>query len=232
MQHDVLILGAGHNGLILAAYLARSGFDVLVLDRRHVAGGGLETVEDPRQPGFLHNTHSFFHRAVDRMPWYRDLELARHGALYIEPALNVAMVLRSGEALCWWTDFEQTAESFAQFSERDAQSLRRWRDEFVPIAERIIIAEAGSPPLPPERRHELLQRSPEGRRLLEVSRLSPLEFVEQNFEHPAVRAGLLFFNGLREVDLRSPGFGHHIPFLLASPAKAQMCRGGSAAQRT
>ena len=42
-------------------------------------------------------------------------------------------------------------------------------------------------------------------------------------------AGLLFFNGLREVDLRERGFGHHIAALIASPAKAQMSRGGSAA---
>ena len=54
-----------------------------------------------------------------------------------------------------------------------------------------------------------------------------LEFVEREFEHPVIRAGLLFFNGLREVDLRLRGFGHHIPALLASPAKAQLCLGGS-----
>ena len=62
-----------------------------------------------------------------------------------------------------------------------------------------------------------------------MSALSPLEFVQQEFEHPTVRAGLLFFNGLREVDLRVRGFGHHIAALLASPAKAQMSRGGTAA---
>ena len=56
-----------------------------------------------------------------------------------------------------------------------------------------------------------------------------MQFVEQEFEHPTIQAGLLFFNGLREVDLRLPGFGHHIAALLASPAKAQMSRGGSAA---
>src|SRR5262249_44714013 len=56
-----------------------------------------------------------------------------------------------------------------------------------------------------------------------------LEFVHREFGHPTIQAGLLFFNGLREVDLRLPGFGHHIPALLASPAKAQMSRGGSAA---
>jgi phytoene dehydrogenase-like protein len=75
----------------------------------------------------------------------------------------------------------------------------------------------------------LLERSHAGRRLLEVSALSPLAFVQQEFEHPTVRAGLLFFNGLREVDLRVKGFGHHIAALLASPAKAQMSRGGTAA---
>lgn len=226
---DGVILGAGHNGLILAAYLARAGLSVLVLERRHTPGGGLATLEDPRSPGFLHNTHSFFHRAVDRMPWYRDLELAKHGARYIEPELNVAMVLEDGRSLLWWNDFEKTCESCAEFSAADAASLRRWRDEFLPIAEKILVPEAAAPPVSPEKRRELLSRSAEGRRLLEVSQLSPLEFVYEQFEHPAVQAGLLFFNGLREVDLRSPGFGHHIPFLLASPAKAQMCVGGSAA---
>lgn len=55
-----------------------------------------------------------------------------------------------------------------------------------------------------------------------------MEFVLREFEHPVIQAGLLFFNGLREVDLRCKGFGHHIPALLAGTGKAQMCRGGSA----
>lgn len=227
--YDGIILGAGHNGLILQAYLGMSCLKTLCIDRAPVAGGGLATMEDPLRSGFHHNPHSFFHRAITQMPWYRDLDLERLGASYIEPPLNVAMILDGGESLEWWTNFEQTVDSFAKFSARDARTLRRWRDEFVPIAEQILRPEMMSPPLPPARRIELLQQTAQGRRLLEVSRLSPLEFVEQEFEHPAIRAGLLFFNGLREVDLRASGFGHHIPFLLASPAKAQMCRGGSAA---
>jgi phytoene dehydrogenase-like protein len=58
--------------------------------------------------------------------------------------------------------------------------------------------------------------------------MSPLEFVQREFENDVVRAGLLFFNGLREVDLRLKGFGHSIPALLAGRHKAQMCLGGSA----
>src|SRR5262249_19507025 len=115
------------------------------------------------------------------------------------------------------------------FRARDADTLRRWHDEFVPIVAQILSPEERSPPLPPAERRALLSRTSAGRRLLAVSALSPLEFVSQEFEHPTIKAGLLFFNGLREVDLRLKGFGHHIAALLASPAKAQMVRGGSAA---
>lgn len=229
MEYDGILLGAGHNSLVLQAYLGRAGLRTLCLERRPIAGGGLATVEDPRRPGFLHNTHSFYHRAVTQMPWYRDLELERRGARYIEPSLNVALLLRDGGALEWWTDFERTVDSFAQFSAHDAAAVQRWRDAFAPIVEEILVPESRSTPVPPEEREARLVKSEHGRLLLEVSRLSPIEFVEREFEHPVIQAGLLFFNGLREVDLRSPGFGHHIPSLLASRHKAQMCLGGSAA---
>jgi phytoene dehydrogenase-like protein len=227
--YDGIILGAGHNGLILQAYLGKVGLKVLALERKGVAGGGLSTLEDPRHPGFLHNTHAFFQRAITAMPWYADLDLARHGAEYIEPELNVALLTSDGGALEWWTDIARTIDSFREFSLRDADTLRRWHDEFVPIVRDILAWESRSPPLPPDERQKLLERSAAGRRLLAVSALSPLEFVQQEFEHPTIQAGLLFFNGLREVDLRVRGFGHHIAALLASPAKAQMSRGGTAA---
>lgn len=226
-MYDGIILGAGHNSLVLQAYLGRAGLKTLCLERAGRPGGGLATIEDPRWPGFRHNIHSVFHRAVDQMPWYGELELARHGARYVEPELNVALVLDSDDALCWWSDFDKTAASFAAFSARDAATLRRWRDAFIPVLQNILAPESRRPPVPPEERSKALQKSAEGRLLLETSALSPLEFVEREFEHPVVRAGLLFFNGLREVDLRLRGFGHHIPALLASPAKAQLCLGGS-----
>src|SRR5262245_47510832 len=227
-RYDGIILGTGHNALVLQGYLSRCGLRTLSLDRAATAGGGLSTVENPRRPGFLHNIHSFFHRAVTAMPWYRDLELLRHGAVYVEPELNVAMILPDGRSLEWWLDFDRTVESFAEFSHRDAATLRRWVEKFRPIVEQIILPEVQSPPLQPERRRELLQRSALGRRFLEVSERTPLDFVREEFEHDVVRAGLLFFNGMREIDLRAPGFGHSIAAILAGRHKAQMCLGGSA----
>jgi phytoene dehydrogenase-like protein len=227
--YDGIILGAGHNSLVLQAYLGKSGLKTVCIDRLDIPGGALTTLEDRHRPGFLHNTHSFYHRALNQMPWYHDLELERRGAVYLEPELNAALILKSGQSLQWWTDFDKTAQSFAQFSQNDAATLRRWRDGFLPIVQKILIPESRSPPIPAERRRALLERSTEGRRLLEASALSPLEFVQREFESPVIRAGLLFFNGLREVDLRCRGFGHHIAALLASSGKAQMCVGGSRA---
>src|SRR5262245_51236431 len=114
--YDGIILGTGHNALILQAYLARAGVRTLSLERAAVAGGGLTTEQNPRRPGFWHNTHSVFHRAVTALPWYHDLELQRHGARYVEPELNVALLLPDGRVLEWWTDLERTADSFAEFS--------------------------------------------------------------------------------------------------------------------
>ena len=160
--YDGIILGAGHNALVLQAYLCKAGLKVLCLERKAIAGGGLTTMEDPRHPGFLHNTHSFFHRAITTMPWYTDLALDRHGVEYIQPELNVALLTSDGRALEWWTDLEKTVESFAHFSRRDAETLRRWHDEFVPIVKNILIPESFSPPLPPEIRKTILQRSAAG----------------------------------------------------------------------
>src|SRR3569833_1662299 len=227
--YDGVILGAGHNGLILQAYLGKAGLKTVSLERRQIAGGGLSTMEDPRFPGFLHNTHGFFQRAITAMPWYRDLDLAARGADYIEPELNVVLLTRDGRALEWWTDFERTAESFHAFDAQDAATLRRWHDDFVPIVENIIAWEGRSPPLPTAERRRQLERSAMDRKHQAASELSPLEFVQREFRNPTIQAGLLFFNGLREVDLRVKGLGHHIAALLASPAKAQMSRGGSAA---
>ncbi|MEC9007964.1 MAG: NAD(P)/FAD-dependent oxidoreductase [Planctomycetota bacterium] len=224
---DGVILGTGHNALVLQAYLCRAGLRVLSVDRAESAGGGLATIENPRLPGFLHNTHSFFHRAITTMPWYTDLELEGHGARYIEPALNVAMICPDSRVLKWWTDLDRTLESVAAVSRRDADVLAGWIARFEPIVENLLIPESSSPPLTPEDRRERLESTADGRLLLEVSALSPLEFVRGEFEDPVVRAGLLFFNGLREVDLRLPGFGHSIPALLAGRHKAQMCVGGS-----
>ena len=226
-QYDVVILGAGHNALVLQAYLAKAGLKTIALERRSKPGGGLDTIEYPAGSGFLQNPHSFFHRGITSMPWFVDLQLEANGAHYIEPNCNVSVINRDHQAIKWHRDFNVTLQTVREFSAADADKLEYWHETFRPVLTEILIPELRRPPVPTQERSHLLHQSAAGRLLLKVSALSPLEFVNREFEHPFVKGALLFFNGLREVDLRLPGFGYHIPALLASDTLAQMCVGGS-----
>ena len=82
--YDGVIIGAGHNGLTLAAYLSRAGLKVAVLERNAEIGGGTST-QEPTLPGYRFNLHSNFFMGFGLAPLMRDLELHRFGYSYIEP---------------------------------------------------------------------------------------------------------------------------------------------------
>jgi len=120
---DGVIVGAGHNGLTLAAYMARSGFKVGVFERNPWVGGGC-TTEEPILPGFRCNLHSNFYIGFSQNPLMRDLELARFGFSTIAPPVQHGVTLRDGTALTIHTDIAKTCASIARFSRRDADAFR------------------------------------------------------------------------------------------------------------
>jgi len=94
---DGIIIGSGHNGLVCAAYLARAGLKVVVVERNPEIGGGC-TTQEVTLPGFRHNLHSNFH-FFEMGPVARDLELARYGLRYIYPEVQHGMAFRDGTAV-------------------------------------------------------------------------------------------------------------------------------------
>ena len=86
--YDAVIIGAGHNGLALGTYLAKSGLDVAIFEKRAEEGGGLCT-EELTRPGFLHNVHCNYHTLVGVSPVYADLELDKHGLRYERPPVQM-----------------------------------------------------------------------------------------------------------------------------------------------
>jgi len=120
MQHDVIIIGGGHNGLTCAAYLARAGLDVLVLERRVVLGGAAVTEEF--HPGFRNSvasyTVSLLHPKV-----IADLRLAEHGLRIVTRPFSNFLPLPDGNYLASGADLAATQAQFARFSDRDAARL-------------------------------------------------------------------------------------------------------------
>ena len=96
--YDGIVVGAGHNGLTCAAYLARAGLKIAVVERNDEIGGGRNT-EEVTLPGFKHNLHSNYH-FFEEGPVPHDLQLEHYGLKYIYPEVQHAMVFRDGTALC------------------------------------------------------------------------------------------------------------------------------------
>lgn len=116
-DYDSIIIGGGHNGLTCAAYLAKAGQRVLVLERRHVLGGA--TVTEEHLPGFKYSACSYVVSLL--RPWIvRDLELPKHGYSVI-PLEETFTPFPDGRYLLRDADPERTRRAIAAFSQRDAE---------------------------------------------------------------------------------------------------------------
>jgi phytoene dehydrogenase-like protein len=124
---DAVIVGAGHNGLCLAAYLARAGLSVGVFERRHDEGGGAHTESDVTVPGFYHNLHAQYMEFIDYMPMYEDFELEKHGARMIRPEVQIGITFADGRPpliIYLPEHMDQTYASIARYSKHDAETWK------------------------------------------------------------------------------------------------------------
>ncbi|MCA3212375.1 MAG: NAD(P)/FAD-dependent oxidoreductase [Burkholderiales bacterium] len=132
MQPDVLIIGAGHNGLTCACYLAAAGFKVRVLERRPVVGGAAVTEEF--HPGFRNSTASYTVSLLNPRV-IRDLRLAERGLRIVERPFSNFLPLPDGRALRFGGDLAMTQGEVARFSPRDADRLPQYYAQLDRLAD-------------------------------------------------------------------------------------------------
>ena len=117
-KYDAIIVGAGHNGLINAAYLAKAGKEVLVLEKRHVLGGA--AVSEEVYPGFTYSVCSYV-VSLFRPHIIRELDLAKHGYDIIPMAASFQPLPDGDLGLCRWGDASRTRREIARFSKKDSE---------------------------------------------------------------------------------------------------------------
>ncbi len=143
MTYDVTIVGAGHNGLVAACYLAKSGLKTLVLEAREVVGGG--AVTDELHPGFRCSTLDHAAGPVSSQV-VADLNLARHGLEMITPEARVVALSPDGRSLCIYNDVSRSVSEIEKFSANDARSYPEFVNSFSRIGRVLAPLLSMTPP--------------------------------------------------------------------------------------
>src|SRR3982750_2117885 len=142
---DAIIIGGGHNGLVAAAYLAKAGQKVLVLERRDVLGGCCVTEEV--WPGFKVSTAAYVNSLL-RPEIIRDLDLKKYGFDMIPRSPSSFTPFPDGRYLMMGPDKEMTRREIAKFSAKDADAYPKYEDMLTRVADFLEPTLTQTPPDP------------------------------------------------------------------------------------
>lgn len=214
VHYDAIVIGAGHNGLVNAAYLARSGKKVLVLERRDVLGGA--SVTEEVFPGFKFSVFSYVVSLL-RPEIIRDLKLPQHG-LTILPLESTLTPLPDGNCLYRDGDHFRTMREIARFSPRDADAYEDYSRSMYLMAKAVKYVLGIVPPDPASlnpfnllalvdlAKHFLGLEQEQFSTLVRLMTMSSADFLERWFESEPLK-GTLSASGIIGTYLgpRSPG---------------------------
>jgi phytoene dehydrogenase-like protein len=193
-SYDAVVVGSGHNALITAAYLARDGWSVLVLERNDRPGGLVRT-EELTRPGFLHDTYSTAHPLLVTGPAYAELgpELTELGLEYRNTRYPTGVSFPSGETAVLSTDAEENVAEAERLSPGDGAALAKLLKDFEPMAGPVFGLFAADLSAPDSTKviHELLH-NPDGgySEFAHLFTLTARDLLEQRFRSPVLRGML------------------------------------------
>lgn len=190
---DFVVAGAGHNSLITAAYLAKAGYDVVVLDARNEPGGGSAT-EEVLLPGYHFDTCSTGHTLIQSNPVLTRDELglySDYGLTYVDPDPVAHVVFPDGEHFTMFLDLDRTMDEIGRFSKSDATAYRRMLEEFEAI-KGVYGAWRFTPVGYGPSLDEALADKPNGSMWMRRNMMTAWDVISREFESRHVRAFMVW----------------------------------------
>lgn len=210
---DVIVVGGGSNSLTVAAYLAKAGKRVLVLEKNGKCGGGVVSREFAH--GFIGDTHATGMGTCLLNPaiLHDELELqSRFGLRFVTNEAAFSTVFEDGMAIMTYKDVDRTCATIAQFSQNDAKAYKLFVaecHEYLPL----LLKGFYTPPMPFGGFMGMLESSAKGRRLSTAMLESALDVIEDMFESPELKIHLLKWVGEMMIGPETKGTGI-VPFML------------------
>jgi len=217
--YDVIVVGAGHNGLTCAAYLARAGRRVLVLEAREVVGGLAWTMEMPNAPGYKVNPCSVEFLLTGVEPSVdHELDLQRHGLRWVYPDTLLTWLGPDGQVMPIWRDRNRLVEEIKRYSRKDARRYQQLCDEITTTLKVALPYLQGHPiRVRPAALAEMLYRAAKGPK--EVARgaramLSSIEQVcEEYFDRDEIKVPVATYSLASFAPTWEAGTGLHLSLI-------------------
>lgn len=228
---DIIVVGAGSNSLVAAAYLAKAGKKVLVLEKNDQCGGGVVSIEIA--PGFINDPHASGYYLCIASPTvrYDELELmSRHGLEWKTWEAGFATIFDSGDGLVAYADLDRTCEDIAKYSQKDAETYRRFARECMELLP-LLTDGSATPPLPTGNFISMLEESYRGRRLVDMMFQSAYDILDNMFESTELRIHMMKWvaEAMEGPEVKGTGAMLVGLFGLAHTHKAHIPVGGSRA---
>lgn len=207
---EVVIVGGGVNGLTCGCYLAKAGLRTVILEKRHVVGGGA-TTEEVTLPGFKHNLCSIMHWLMPPQIMFDDLDLNSHGLDYAQwddggKLPRIGTPFADGTGLLLWGDRERTIEEIARFSKADAESYKRLMGLIAGFRE-TFFRDQMRPPRRPSEIFAELEETDSGREVMRYMLMTTSDVLDEWFESDKVKGSMAALTAIGTVKPTDAGGG-------------------------
>jgi phytoene dehydrogenase-like protein len=229
--HDIIIVGAGHNTLSAAAYLASCGLSVLLLERHNHVGGGAVSSSQVTEPGFIHDIHATGVAHLQGHPIVTRDELglfSKYGLEFIYPDASFVSVFEDGTTIGCYKDLDRTCADIGRISPKDADAYRDMAQFMAQIGPMIGMS-MNRPPGSFGGFISLLENTPFGAELIQAMLKSAYDVIAEKFEHPRVRIHFLKWVAEALCGPEEKTTGINMFFLIGAShaAPASLVKGGT-----